>query len=244
MPLAPPVTTTTRSASSTRLRIVATDWLAWHEQYANDGPLNRRLELVRSFIRAALDALPAGEIRVLSMCAGDGRDLLGVLADHPRRRDVTARLVELEPALAERARTEAARLGLSRVDVVAGDAGTSDAYDGIAPVHLALVCGVFGNVTDEDVHTTIVSLPELCTAGAHAIWTRGTFEPDLTPQIRRWFEEAAFRDLAFERVPETTMAAGHAVLEGAPLPFRRGVRLFTFLPDAERPSQRALRGPA
>ena len=223
---------------------MATDWLAWHEQYANDGPLNRRLELVRGFIRAALDALPPGEIRVLSMCAGDGRDILGVLAGHPRSEDVSARLVELEPALAERARTEAARLGLSRVEVAGGDAGVSDAYEGIAPVHLALVCGVFGNVTNEDVHTTIARLPELCAAGAHAIWTRGTFEPDLTPQIRRWFQDALFRDLAFARVPETTVAAGHAVLEGAPLPFQRGVRLFTFLPDAERPSQRALRGRA
>jgi hypothetical protein len=32
------------------------------------------------------------------MCAGQGHDVLGALPDHPRRGDVTARLVELDPA--------------------------------------------------------------------------------------------------------------------------------------------------
>ncbi|MBV9101380.1 MAG: class I SAM-dependent methyltransferase family protein [Candidatus Dormibacteraeota bacterium] len=244
MPLPPPVTTTTRPASSIRLRIVATDWLAWHEQYASGSALNQRLELVRRFIRAALDAQPPGEIRVLSMCAGDGRDILGVLDGHPRATDVRARLVEMEPVLAGRAREAVSRLGLSAIDVVTGDAGSTDAYAGIAPVNIALVCGVFGNITDDDIRATIEHLPELCAAGAHAVWTRGTFEPDLTPQIRRWFEESSFRNLAFEGVPGTTMAAGHVVLDGLPRPYRSGVRLFEFLPDEERPSQRAIRGPA
>ena len=100
---------------------MATDWVAWHDQYAADGALVRRLEVVRRLIRTALDGAPPGEIRVVSMCAGDGRDLLGVLGDHPRRHEVRARLVELEPALAERARTEATRLELDGVEVVCGE---------------------------------------------------------------------------------------------------------------------------
>src|ERR1700736_5534353 len=143
MPLAPPVTTATRPATSTTLEIVATDWVAWHDQYAADDALVRRLEVVRRLIRTALDGAPPGEIRVVSMCAGDGRDLLGVLGDHPRRHEVRARLVELEPALAERARTEATRLELDGVEVVCGDAAQTDVYAHAVPAQLVLVCGVF-----------------------------------------------------------------------------------------------------
>jgi hypothetical protein len=38
----------------------------------------------------------AGEVRLISLCAGQGRDLIGVLTGHPRRDDVRARLVELD----------------------------------------------------------------------------------------------------------------------------------------------------
>ena len=58
---------------------------------------------------------------------GQGRDLLGVLADHPRRDDVRARLVELDvrnTALAEE-RSRAARL--THVDVVTADASLTAA---------------------------------------------------------------------------------------------------------------------
>jgi hypothetical protein len=47
-------------------------------------------------IRTALDGSPAGPLRVISLRAGQGCDLLEVLAEHPRRDDVPARLVELD----------------------------------------------------------------------------------------------------------------------------------------------------
>ena len=46
-------------------------------------------------IKQALDEAPAGPLRVISLCAGQGRDLIEVLAEHPRRGDVRARLVEV-----------------------------------------------------------------------------------------------------------------------------------------------------
>ena len=61
------------------------EWVQWHEEYAPGQPLALRLGLVQDLIRSALDERPPGPIRVISMCAGDGRDLLGVLAGHPRR---------------------------------------------------------------------------------------------------------------------------------------------------------------
>jgi hypothetical protein len=57
------------------------DYLAWHEQYDDLGSsLSRRLALVRGVLRAELDAR-TGPVRNVSLCAGDGRDILGVLAE-------------------------------------------------------------------------------------------------------------------------------------------------------------------
>lgn len=75
------------------------DWNAWHDAFDEpDSALGRRLRAVKDRVRAGLDRCPPGPIRALSMCAGQGRDLIEVLATHPRRTDVMARLVELDPA--------------------------------------------------------------------------------------------------------------------------------------------------
>lgn len=215
------------------------EWVEWHRGYEPGRPLVERLKVVQERIREALDRAPPGPIRVLSACAGDGRDLLGALTDHPRAPDVRARLVERSSELASAARKRAADAGLVGVEVVEGDAAITDVYAGIAPAQLVLFCGVFGNVTDADVHFTVDHLPELCADGATVVWTRGRFAPDLTPAIRRWFADAGFSELSFVSIPGTTMAVGAHRLARSPVPFRSGVRLFTFLPYAERPSTRA-----
>src|SRR5204862_3093205 len=100
------------------------DWVAWHEPYDQPGSsLARRLEVVQDRIAAALEQAPPGPIRVISMCAGQGRDLLGALADHARAIDVTARLVELDPRNVVVARQEAARH--TAVEVVCRDASNT-----------------------------------------------------------------------------------------------------------------------
>ncbi len=86
-------------------------WVTGHQGYSGDQPLARRLWTVQDQIRAAFDRLPPGPIRLVSLCAGDGRDLLGVLADHPRAGDVRARRVELTPELAEAARARSPSTG-------------------------------------------------------------------------------------------------------------------------------------
>ena len=53
-------------------------------------------ELVPGHLRAELGHAPAVNIRLISLCAGRGRDVIGVLARHPHRDDVRARLVELD----------------------------------------------------------------------------------------------------------------------------------------------------
>jgi hypothetical protein len=203
------------------------DWAAWHERYAQpDSLLSRRLPVVQAHIRVFLDGR-SEPARVVSMCAGDGRDLVGVLEASPGSR-VSARLVELDPDLAARARKRALQAGLDGIEVLTGDAGVTDAYIGAVPADLVLVCGVLGNVPDEDAARTVRSLPQLCAAGGTVVWTRHRRSPDLTPRIRAWFAEAGFRELAYDSPGPDSFSVGVHRLEGPPLPLERGRRLFTF----------------
>jgi len=163
------------------------------------------------------------------MCAGQGRDLFGVLPDHPRRGDVTAVLVELDRKNIEVARANAARTGLTQVEIVEGDAAVSDIYAPFVPADIVLACGIYGNISDRDVERTVRSLSMLCRAGGSVIWTRHRGEPDLTPQIRKWFTESGFEELSFDTLDNATKSGiGTVHLIDAPLPFRPGYRFFTF----------------
>jgi hypothetical protein len=205
------------------------DWQAWHADYDVPGSsLARRLEVVRARIREALDSAPPGPLRAISMCAGQGRDLIGVLASHPRGSEVTARLVELDPRNAAAARLAAARSLLPDVEVVTGDAALTDAYAGLVPADLVLACGVFGNITDEDIGQTIACCAQLCAAGGTVVWTRGRSEPDLIPQICRWFGEWGF-DLEWLSDPGVRYGVGAHRFAERPQPLRAGQRMFTFV---------------
>jgi hypothetical protein len=222
---------------------MTSEWLEWHRGYEGESPLAHRLRVVQERIREALDRRPRGPIRLISLCAGDGRDLLGVLVGHPRASDVNGRLVEITPELAAAAKDRATRNGLHGIQVVVGDASDTRAYAGAVPADLILVCGVFGNLSDLDVRGTIEHLPELCAPEATVIWTRGRFAPDLTPSIRAWFVQAGFTELSFVPVPGSTASVGAHQLTSSPRPFQPDAKLFTFLPKAERPSTRgAARG--
>jgi len=218
---------------------VSGEWIDWHAQYDTDATLVRRLEIVRGLLRSELDARPAGSLRAVSLCAGDGRDLLEVLATHPRGPDVSGRLVDLEPALVAAGRARIERARLRGVEFRCEDAGLARAVADAVPADLVLACGIFGNVADDDLRHFVGRLPELCAPGAFVLWTRGRFEPDLTPTIRRWFGETGFEELVFVPVPGSTGSVGAHRWRGAARPFDPNGRLFTFLPEAERPSTRA-----
>jgi hypothetical protein len=206
------------------------DWRAWHDAYEDpDSGLAQRLVLVREQIRVALGRLPPGPVKAVSMCAGQGHDLIGALTGHERRGDVTARLIELDEHNVLLARRAAQEAGLDGVQIVAGDASLTDAYVGAVPADLVLVCGVFGNISAEDIQHTITALPQLCAADATVIWTRHRLPPDITPTIRRWFTEQGFDELAFEVDQSALLAVGAQRFTGAPATLREGERLFTFV---------------
>jgi hypothetical protein len=204
------------------------DWRAWHRDYADpDSALGRRLAVVQTQIRTMLDHAPPGAIRAIGVCAGQGHDLIGALADHPRRDDLVARLVELDEHNVALARRAAQVAGLHGIEPVVGDAAITDAYRGAVPADLILLCGVFGNIGKADLANTINHLPLLSAPHATVVWTRHRHPPDLTPFILETFGRAGFDELAFVDSPPFGVGANR--LRVSPQPFQAGVRLFEFV---------------
>ena len=209
--------------------MTSTDWVDWHTPYDDpDSSLSQRLQAVQRGVRGFLDTVGDRPVRIVSACAGQGRDLLEVLATHPARDRVSARLVELDPRNVRTARAAAAANGLTGVEVVEADAGTTDAYAGAVPADLVMFCGVFGNITDADIERTVRALPMFCAPGATVIWTRGRWAPEVVAGIRRWFDETGFAERSFEAPEGAKWSVGVDVLETDPVPFVPGERLFTF----------------
>jgi hypothetical protein len=205
------------------------DWVDWHAGYDDDGSrLSRRLRIVQEQLRGALAGLPPGPITVISLCAGQGRDLIGVLAEHPRRADVRARLVELDRRNVEVAEAAARAAGLTGIEVVEGDAGLAGHYTGMVPADLVVACGVFGNLTDADVERTVAACSALCRDGGTVVWTRTREQPDLVPAVCAWFEERGFERL-FVTEPQLGFGVGTHRHTREPVPLPAGERLFTFV---------------
>ena len=174
-----------------------THWQEWHRGYDDAAShLPRRLAVVQQRCREALQAL-ARPARVLSLCAGDGRDLLPVLAELP---DLwrSAVLVELDPELS----AAAARTALPGTEIVHGDAGVTATFAHALPADLLLLCGIFGNVPADDVRRTLDAVPALVAPGGFVIWTRGASEPDQREAVRGWAREAGLQEVAWSGSPE------------------------------------------
>ncbi len=182
------------------------NYVEWHRGY-NDptSALSRRLEVVRRRLGQALDAIPGEECRVLSLCAGDGRDILEVVAtfaagDAPTPSIV---LVELDPKLASAAVERARGHGLETVVVIQDDAGDTSTWKDCVPVDLLVLCGIFGNISPGDIEQTISCVPAMLRDGGYVVWTRGgSPDSDLRPQVRRWFADAGLPEVAFDGAPE------------------------------------------
>lgn len=183
-------------------RVERMDWREWHREYDDvESDLSRRRRAVQREVRRWLDSRDDERLQVVSACAGDGRDLLEVLASRPDSGRVSARLLEIDPALAASARDYANEHGLD-VEVLEADAGHTDSYRHAVPADLVMLCGIFGNLTEDDARTTVQVARQLCAPGSELIWTRGRF-PDRDPveptlRMRKWFAEEGFELVSIE----------------------------------------------
>ncbi|GAA2496459.1 class I SAM-dependent methyltransferase [Winogradskya humida] len=201
------------------------DWLDWHLPYADEqSPLSRRLRLIQHHLTEWLDS-KSDAATIVSVCAGQGHDLIGVLAAGP----VRAHLIEFDPRNVAAARERIGEAGLDNVTVICADAGDLTTYQDLGRADLVLLAGVLGNISDADVRRTIERVPQLCTKGATVIWTRARRAPDLTPAIRAWFAEAGFAERAFHAPEDVMFTVGVHEFHGEPQPLEPAGTIFRFL---------------
>jgi hypothetical protein len=207
-------------------------WTNWHAAYEDsNSSISRRLAVVQRRFSDALSARVEGPIQAVSMCAGQGRDVIGVLEAHARAHDVSAHLFEQDALLAEDARLRARGVSEGSVEVHVGDASKTSTYKNVVPADILLVSGVFGNISQRDVRATIALLPTLVAPNATVIWTRHRRNPDLTPAVREWFSNYGFEEVAFDTEETALFGVGTNRFIGAPQPFVTNRELFTFIGD-------------
>lgn len=209
------------------------DWRVWHQDYDDpSSPVSHRLVEVRSRLADSLAGW-TGPVRLLSLCSGDARDTVPVVAATDREVQVT--LVELEPTLAARASAAAAEAGVE-ADVRVGDAGDPTTYADVLPVDVLLLVGVLGNVSDADARATVAATASMVVPGGIVIWSRSnrfrttpTHDvPDPALWVRGLFEDAGFETVDYLVPDDEAWRLGVSrlrELSDAPLP----ARLFSFV---------------
>jgi hypothetical protein len=181
-------------------------YLAWHDQYDDPGSsLSRRLSLVvRDVLRAELDAR-SGPVRALSLCAGDGRDVLEVLAE----------------------REDAARVSVTMVEVLPGWWNARE-----VPPRTSLPAWRWLPLTPAARRPTRGS--PRCGPGATLVWSRGRSREgadDFVLPVRNALSAVGFTEVSIRSfdVEDDHTALGVVRFDGSPVPLGRPETWFTLV---------------
>ena len=217
-------------------------WWRWHSEYDDlSSPRSARLEAVQELLTAALDAAALGsgrntssaELRLISICAGQGREVLPVLLTHPRGGDVSALMVEFDPLNAGFLTSALGATSLAGVDVAVADAGETSSYAAGVPADIVVCSGVFEHLSAPQVRGLVRGIPLLCAVGASLVWAIDHTPPGLVDTLGECLAEGGFA--AQEQKAKGEWMAGYAVLRGDPPGYRPGLRWFDAIacPDSE-----------
>jgi non-ribosomal peptide synthetase component F/acyl carrier protein len=208
-------------------------WSNWHKNYEVSPRLKARLQLVQGQIDGVLIAAPPGPIRILSICAGDGRDLLGLRPDHSRRPDIVAYLVDNDSPSLERGRREAAQIQFpGQLHFLEADATQNRSYQDLGHFDLVLISGLLGHLRPEGVTSLLTGLPMLCRHNGWVLWNRhlvlnqGSRQ---VPTIRQCLAETGFSEIHFQMTDPQGFAVSLAQFRGTSQPLPPEGTLFEFV---------------
>src|SRR5262245_55612548 len=178
------------------------DWTNWYKYYDITPGLQERLRIVREQIATTLTECPSGPITIVSVCAGDGRDIVGALHDHVRRDDVIGWLLDTDAESLARGQAVATAAGLERqLQFLHANAALASSYRGIGRADLLVLSGMLAHLRHGDVARLIGSLPMLCKAGGWVLWSRHLVlheGHEQMPAIRTHLRQTGFEEVHFE----------------------------------------------
>jgi hypothetical protein len=209
------------------------DWAKWHDNYKVSPALKERLSIVRKHLSKCCISLPKGSIKIISICSGDGRDLLGLMEYHPRKQDVSALLVENNEELVDTGRKSIHEAGFeTQLKLVLSDATLFSTYDNYCPANIVLFSGVFGNVRVEETPNIIRNLRSLCNTDSYIIWTRHCRVNNGLKHIefiRNQFTENDFEETYYEQTADGTFIIGTNKFCGNKIDLSAETKLFDFV---------------
>ena len=207
------------------------EWGDWHDAYEDpSSELVGRMMMVRRHVAAIVSEAPPGPVTVVSICGGQGRELIGALEDHPRKADVRGRLVELDADNAAFARRWAAEAGVIGLEIVTGDASLSASYAGLDPVDLVVISGVFGHLSSSDWLRLIDFTRQIRHTGSGVVWTSHRSNDGPAEWLRRAFLERRFEEFEHGLVPgdDFQFTVTRNLYTGVQQPFEPHATIFTF----------------
>lgn len=209
-------------------------WSGWPDKIYQDQSYRQRLEAVQGQIKGFLDTAPAGPQRILNICAGDGRDVLGAIGDHPRRTDVLAWFVELDSDSVNQGRQTAAKLGLDNLTrFINGDATVYSTYQPIGRADLVIACGVWGHVPTFEMPSLVRAMATFCNPGGRLIWTRGVSRGiEKVRELEALFDEQLWDDHQLTFTPNKAWAVATYRYRGPMLELPADGQIFNFQRNA------------
>ncbi|HEX2474645.1 MAG TPA: class I SAM-dependent methyltransferase family protein [Lacipirellulaceae bacterium] len=217
-------------------RIRSRSWTGWPTEAYAENRYQQRLEAVQQHLIDCLDNAPRGPIRLISICAGDGRDVIGVLPSHERRNDLSAWLVELDCQSVAAGIRDAAVAGLQNsVRFFNRDATEYATYQGIAPADIVFACGVWGHVPAHERASLAEALAGLCKPRGTVTWTRGISNGTARlGEIEALFVRPTWERLRITRTDDKKWAVATYRCDGQSRLLPRTGRIFNFERHAGR----------
>lgn len=204
-------------------------WPKWHEGYEiEDSFLHQRLQDVKRVLVRSIREFDR-PVRIISVCAGQGRDVIEVLRDDPSLNVKDAYLFEIDPENVAFGENLVSHYRLNNVNYVIGDASITSVYKEFVPTDILMLCGIFGNVSQADIKTTLKAATTLLVRGGVVIWTRHRGEPNIVPEIQIWAKDLDFHEIELIAPPETLYAVGSNRYLGPAKKFEAQIKMFEFM---------------
>ncbi|GAA3775543.1 hypothetical protein GCM10022225_74380 [Plantactinospora mayteni] len=170
-------------------------------------------------------------MRVVSVCAGQGNDLVGVLTRRSDAYRVHAALIEKDPRNVSAAREGAATAGLDGITIMCADAGDFAAYRTAVPPTWSFSLPYWATSATR-IRATIAPLSRPCAPGATVVWTRRRRDPDCPRQSGAGspgWAWVGFTERAFDAPPDALFSVGVHLFHGQPESPPPSGRIFTFV---------------